>query len=79
MQMYFNKTDGLLTTFPLQKSCVGHLIVLFLLTIVGLQGDEFRVWILKKLFQGEQACHRSPSFAKLHVSATLCLKFLMLV
>lgn len=30
------------------------------------KGDEFRVWILKKLFQGEQACHRSPSFAKLH-------------
>lgn len=30
------------------------------------KGDQFREWILKKLIQGEQACHRSLSFAKLH-------------
>ena len=32
------------------------------------QGKEFREWILKKLIQGEQACHRATDFAKLHVS-----------
>ena len=33
-----------------------------------IQGKEFREWILKKLIQGEQACHRATDFAKLHVS-----------
>ncbi|XP_078381245.1 uncharacterized protein LOC144664014 isoform X2 [Oculina patagonica] len=30
------------------------------------KNDEFRDWILRKLIHGEQACHRSPNFAKLH-------------
>lgn len=30
------------------------------------KNDEFRDWILKKLIHAEQACHRVPSFAKLH-------------
>ena len=34
------------------------------------QGKEFREWILKKLIQGEQACHRATGFAKLHVSVS---------
>ena len=37
-------------------------------TSVWFQNEEFRDWILKKLIQGEQACHRAPNFAKLHVS-----------
>ena len=31
------------------------------------QNEEFRDWILEKLIQAEQACHRVPSFARLHV------------
>lgn len=34
------------------------------------QGKEFREWLLKKLIQGEQACHRATDFAKLHVSVS---------
>lgn len=30
------------------------------------KNEEFRDWILEKLIQAEQACHRVPSFARLH-------------
>ena len=35
---------------------------------ISFQNEEFRDWILEKLIQAEQACHRVPSFARLHVS-----------
>lgn len=42
------------------------------------KNDEFREWILKKLIQGEQACHRGPNFAKLHArTRTLIMEGLL--
>ena len=38
-----------------------------------LQGPLFREWILSKVLSGEQACHRAPKFAKLHVSTLVLL------
>lgn len=42
------------------------------------KNDKFRDWILRKLIQGERACHRSPSFAKLHArTRTLVMEGLL--
>ena len=45
----------------------GYSVITIIISI-SFQNEEFRDWILEKLIQAEQACHRVPSFARLHVS-----------